>query len=377
MRPLSAERALLEARLPGFDGRLAALGIDGAEDPDNEVIEEFRRAGGGNLFVPRELGGAGLGCHDGVRLQRAVGSRAPALAVATTMHHYKVAWLAAALGADAAGVLRGIAEKNLLVASCGAEGQVGRSLFAPGIRVAAAGGGLTVSGTKRPCSLTRSMGLLSLTATAPDSTAPDGTAPDGRLLMLVIPADAPGIRREPFWRNRVLRATQTDAVVLDEVFVPESMIIPIGDPALSPGRFTSNLLWFQLLITASYLGVATGQVEELYTAGRGTPGDRVAALAPLETVAAALEALAREVDGGRCDDDLLGRSLLVRHTAQRAIAEATDRALELAGGMPFVTGSQGVDALAASRGLAFHPPSEISAREPLDTWLGGGGLTLT
>ncbi|PZT76134.1 MULTISPECIES: acyl-CoA dehydrogenase family protein [unclassified Streptomyces] len=371
MRTLSAERALLEAHLPGFDGWLAELGIDGAEDPEGDVIEAFRRAGGGNLFVPRELGGAGLGCRDGVRLQRAVGTRAPALAVATTMHHYKVAWLAAALGADADAVLREVAEQRHLVASCGAEGQVGRSLFTPGIRVAAADGGLTVSGTKRPCSLTRSMGLLTLTATAPDDSAPESP-----LLMLVIPADAPGIRREPFWRNRVLRATQTDAVLLDEVFVPDSMIIPIGDPALSPGRFTSNLLWFQLLITASYLGIATGQVERLHTAQRGTPGDRVAALAPLETVCAALEALAREVDEGRCDDDLLGRSLLVRHTAQRAIAEATDRALELAGGMPFVTGSQGVDALAASRGLAFHPPSEISAREPLDTWLGGGGLTL-
>ncbi|MFF5897502.1 acyl-CoA dehydrogenase [Streptomyces argenteolus] len=371
MRPLSVERTLLDAHLPGFDAWLAALGVPGAEDPDSDVIEEFRRVGGGNLLVPRELGGAGLGCRDGVRLQRAIGARAPALAVATTMHHYKVAWLARSLGADADGVLREIARERHLVASCGAEGQVGRSLFTPGIRVTAADGGLTVSGTKRPCSLTRSMGLLSMTA-----TAPAGTGQEGRLLVLVIPADGPGITREPFWHNRVLRATQTDAVVLDEVYVPDSMIIPVGDPALSPGRFTSNLLWFQLLVTAAYLGVATGQVERLYTAKRGTPGDRVAALAPLETVCAALEAVAREVDEQRCDDDLLGRALLVRYTAQRVIAEATDRALELAGGMPFVTSTEGVDTLAASRGLAFHPPSEISAREPLDTWLGGGGLNL-
>lgn len=371
MRPLTAGRALLDTHLPGFDGRLADLGIAAAEDPDGDVIEEFRRAGGGNLFVPRDLGGAGLGCRDGVRLQRAIGARAPSLAVATTMHHYKVAWLAGALGADAAGVLREIAAERHLVASCGAEGQVGRSLFTPGIQVTAAEGGLTVTGTKRPCSLTRSMGLLSMTA-----TAPAGTEQAGQLLLLVIPAAAPGIAREPFWRNRVLRATQTDAVVLDRVHVPDSMIIPLGDPALSTERFTSNLLWFQLLITAAYLGIATGQVEQLYTLKRGSPGDRVDAAAPLETVCAALEAVAGDVDEGRWQDDLLGRSLLVRHTAQRVIAEATDRALELAGGMPFVSGSEGVDALAASRGLAFHPPSAIAARERLDTWLDGGGLTL-
>ncbi|AXI78845.1 acyl-CoA dehydrogenase family protein [Peterkaempfera bronchialis] len=371
MTLLGAERALLERCLPGFDERLARLGVAAAEDPDSGVLGAFRRAGGGNLLIPTAMGGAGLGCRDGVRLQQAIGSRAPSLAVASTMHHYKVAWLASALGAEAADILREVVTARHLVASCGAEGQVGRNLFTPGIEVCAADGGVTVSGSKRPCSLTGSMGLLSMSA-----IAPAGTAYEGQLLILMIPATAAGLRRQPFWRNRVLRAAETDAVELDRVHVPNSMIIPLGDAALSSGRFVSNLLWFQLLITAAYLGVAIGQVERVLSGKRGTPGDRVAALAPLETAGAALECTAREVDDGRCDDDLLGRALLVRYTAQRAIAEATDRALELAGGMPFVTGSEGLDALGASRGLAFHPPAEISVRERLDTWLGGGGLTL-
>ncbi|MHC0429701.1 hypothetical protein ACX6XY_05855 [Streptomyces sp. O3] len=392
MKLLATERALLDRVLPGFDAKLADWGTAVAEDPSTGAVEAFRAAGGGNLLIPAALGGAGLGCRDGVRLQRAVGSRAPSLAVASTMHHYKVAWLAHCGDQSAAGpVLRRIAAERHLVASCGAEGNIGKSVFTPGIEVTAAPGGLLVSGTKQPCSLTRSLGLMSLSA-----AGPAGSPYQGQLLMLMLPVAA-GIERRPFWGSRVLRATETDALVLDRAFVPEDMIIPVGDPTAAPWRFTSNLLWFQLLITAAYLGVATGHVERLCAGERGTPGDRVAALAPLETAAAALDALASDLDarvaqgtapdsgpdGGPHDnpddpdgDDALGRALLVRYTAQRAIAEATDRALELEGGMAFGSGGPGSELLLASRALAFHPPADAAVREPLDRWLRGGGLTL-
>ncbi|MFF6887134.1 acyl-CoA dehydrogenase [Streptomyces sp. NPDC012421] len=380
MRLLSTERALLDHVLPGFDARLAEWGTAAAEDPRTGAVDAFRAAGGGNLLIPAALGGAGLGCRDGVRLQRAVGSRAPSLAVASTMHHYKVAWLARCGGPAAGAVLRRIAAERHLVASCGAEGTVGKNVFTPGIDVVAAPGGLLVSGTKQPCSLTRSLGLMSLSA-----AGPAGGPYAGQLLMLMLPVTE-GVERRPFWGNRVLRATETDALVLDRAFVPEEMIIPLGDPAASPWLFTSNLLWFQLLITAAYLGIATGHVERLFTGERGAPGDRVAALAPLETVAAALDALAADLDaagdegaapaGDPGGDDALGRALLVRYTAQRAIAEATDRALEIEGGMPFVSGGPGSELLLASRALTFHPPAETAVRDRLDQWLRGGGLTL-
>ncbi|MFE0645695.1 hypothetical protein ACFW2Y_29405 [Streptomyces sp. NPDC058877] len=381
MRLLSTERALLDRVLPGFDAKLTDWGTTAAEDPRTGAVEAFRAAGGGNLLIPTALGGVGLGCRDGVRLQRAVGSRAPSLAVASTMHHYKVAWLARCGDRQAAGtVLRRIASERHLVASCGAEGNIGKSVFTPGIEVVAAPGGLLVSGTKQPCSLTRSLGLMSLSA-----AGPAGSPYQGQLLMLMLPVTT-GIARRPFWGNRVLRATETDALALDRAFVPEEMVIPLGDPSASPWRFTSNLLWFQLLITAAYLGIATGHVERLFTEERSTPGDRVAALAPLETAAAALDSLASELDasgvrgaapdGDPGGDDALGRALLVRYTAQRAIAEATDRALELEGGMPFVSGGPGSELLLASRALAFHPPAEVAVRERLDRWLRGGGLTL-
>lgn len=368
---LATERDVLERALPGFDKRLAELGAE-VDLPGSGIVEEFRAVGGGNLLLPAELGGSGLGCLDGIRVQRAIGSRSPSLAVASTMHHYKVAWLARELDSQVATVVLGrVAAERLLVASCGAEGRVRGELFAPGIQVTAIPGGLRITGCKRPCSLGASMGLLSLLAAGPEDSRYRG-----QLVNVMIPADAPGLSREPFWDNRVLRAAETSAVSLVGVHVPDGMVIPVGSPAGSAPRIVSNMLWFQLLITAAYLGVATGQVERLLLADRGTPGDRVTALAPLETVASALEAGAMALDTGRVDEDLLGRVLLIRYTAQRAIAEATDRVLELLGGMAFVTSSEGSDALLSSRGLAFHPPAEIATRGPLDRWLRGEGLRL-
>jgi alkylation response protein AidB-like acyl-CoA dehydrogenase len=160
------------------------------------------------------------------------------------------------------------------------------------------------------------------------------------------------------------------------VHVEDARIVPLGDPAVSVPLLNSLMIWFLPLITAAYLGIATGQVERLFTGKRGAAVDRVRAFASLETVAAAVEALARDVDSAPHDEALLGRTLLVRYTAQRAIAEATDQVLELLGGMAFVTGTDGIDLLAASRALAFHPPAEAAMRERMDAWLDGDELSL-
>jgi alkylation response protein AidB-like acyl-CoA dehydrogenase len=368
---LSAERAVLDRVLPGFDKWLAGLGMSGAEDPANEVIEEFRKAGGGNAMIPNSFGGGGLSCLEGALFLRALGSRAPALAVASTMHHYKVAWLAEVLESDQNGIVKRIVSERYLVASCGAEGRSGKQLFAPGIEVSPAEGGLRISGTKRPCSLVKSMGMLTLLA-----PGPHGSPYAGELLIVMIPATTPGLTWEPLWGNRVLRAAQTDAVILEDVYVPDHMVVSMGDPDKSASKLNSLMLRFLPLITAAYLGIASGQVERLFIEKRGAASDRLAAFGALEVASAAVETIAREVDSGRHDEALLGRMLLVRYAAQRAIAEATDRALELFGGMSFASGGQEVDLLASSRALAFHPPAENAMRERMDAWLGGEGLAL-
>src|SRR5687768_9658947 len=91
MNFLRQERATLEALLPGLEAALAGVSLLEMERPGNPAIAAFRQLGGPGLLVPARLGGRGATPLQAVRAQRAVASRSPSLAVATTMHHFSVA----------------------------------------------------------------------------------------------------------------------------------------------------------------------------------------------------------------------------------------------------------------------------------------------
>ena len=76
-----------------------------------------------------------------------------------------------------------------------------------------------VSGSKRPCSLSRSMDLLTASVAVPDE---DGGS---RLGVALIPAESPGIRVEPFWSSWVLAGAESDAVILEDVEVHPDLVV--------------------------------------------------------------------------------------------------------------------------------------------------------
>src|SRR2546423_227202 len=111
--------------LPGLDEALARIPLMEMECPGNPALRLFREAGGPGLVVPTEHGGLGATPLDTIRVQRAIGSRSPSLAVATTMHHFSLATLVE-MAANGSGtewlVLEGVARQKLYVASGFAEG---------------------------------------------------------------------------------------------------------------------------------------------------------------------------------------------------------------------------------------------------------------
>ena len=234
--------------------------------------------------MPAEYEGKGASLLDAVRIQRAVGSRSPSLAVATTMHHFSVASLveltAAGNGFEWA-MLMAIAENSWLLSSGFAEGKPGQHILTPTMRGVPADGGITVSGVKKPCSLTWSMNLMSASvAVADPATGTD------RLAVVLIPADSPGIQRAPFWQTTALAAAESDQVTLTEVFVPEALIFyPQDGESMDPIQ-ARGFVWFELLISASYLGAATNLAERVIARGRGSDEDRASLAIELETMAA-------------------------------------------------------------------------------------------
>ena len=89
---------------------------------------------------------------------------------------------------------------------------------------------------------------------------------------------------------------------------------------------------------------------------------------------AAVEGAAWSLQSGARGDAELARGLFVRYSVQRAIERATARAAELLGGMAFISSPDVGYLLAASRALAFHPPSRSAMAASMAEYLVGGAL---
>jgi len=374
MNLLRTERDTLDCYIPGLDKHLTEIPLLELEKPGNGALQNFRELGGPALLVPAEYEGKGASMLDTVRIQRAVGSRSPSLAVATTMHHFSVASLAELAAARSGfewAMLTAIAENSWLLSSGFAEGKPGQHILTPTMRGVPADGGITVSGVKKPCSLTWSMNLMSASVAVADPAT--GT---NRMAVVLIPADSAGIERTPFWNTTVLAAAESDQVTLTEVFVPESLIFyPQEGAAMDPIQ-ARGFVWFELLISASYLGAATSLAERAIERGRGSDEDRAGMAIELETVAAALEQVASVAATVEDNDVLLARALYARFATERAIERVVMSAAAALGGMSFIESPEVAYLLATTRALAFHPPSRAAAAGPIAHYLAGGVLAL-
>jgi hypothetical protein len=67
---------------------------------------------------------------------------------------------------------------------------------------------------------------------------------------------------------------------------------------------------------------------------------------------------------------------VARYAVQDALGETVNRAVELLGGMAFITSSDVAYLAAVSHGLTFHPPSRTSFQGPFLEHVAGKPLRL-
>jgi alkylation response protein AidB-like acyl-CoA dehydrogenase len=288
------------------------------------------------------------------------------------MHHFSVVsvvGLAELEPERVAGLLALIAAKNLLMASGFAEGRSGVSVLASDMQVKRVPGGLLLSGSKKPCSLAASMDLFTAGVLVPTESGVPQVA------VATIPADTAGLERKPFWGSSILGGAESDEVILREVFVPDEQVFYFSNE--EPTLVELSFLWFEVLITASYLGIASALVERVLNAAKGTATERVRLAIDIEGAATALEGIARAMMAGETGNDTLAQVLFVRYAAQAAIARSTALAVELLGGMAFIRSPEVGYLLAAAPALAFHPPSRLSLTDALDAYLTGQRLSMS
>jgi alkylation response protein AidB-like acyl-CoA dehydrogenase len=372
MNILKQERSTLEKLLPGLDAALARLPLLDMERPGNPSIATFRQLGGPGLLIPTRFGGRGASPLQAVRAQRAIGCRAPSLAVATTMHHFTLATLMEIDPEDPGlegEVLESVARGNLYVASGFAESQPGTSIQTSKLSMERGPDGVVLNGSKKPCSLSLSMDLFTV-------STPPLEGMDAGLAAAIIPADTPGIERRPFWESPILAGAESDEVVLRDVCVPEDAFFPLGGSGRVNAVQDRGLLWFELLITASYLGIASALVERVLLSDRGGAPERVSLATEMEGAMAALEGIARAMVAGERGNEDLARMLLVRYSVQGAIGRAATLAFEVLGATAFIRSPEVSYLLAAAHVLSLHPPARLKAGKRLDAYLAGNPLAL-
>nr|MDP9360387.1 acyl-CoA/acyl-ACP dehydrogenase [Acidobacteriota bacterium] len=307
MTLLEHERSVLERAIPSLDPALAALSLPEMEQRGNPAIPMFRERGGPGLLIPPQYGGFGATPLDAMRVQFAVGSRAPSLAIATTMHHFSVATLVEMVAMQLGSgfewmLLEAIARQKLLVASGFAEGRSGTSIISSAMRVERTKDGVVLNGSKKPCSLAHSMDLLTASMIVNDDRGSQ------QLAVAVLPCQTAGIERHPFWTNPILAGAESDEVRLVNVVVQEKLLSYLGTPGELDVLQSRGFLWFELLISASYLGMAAGLVERAMNSGKGGAAERAQMGIEIVGAVSALEGIAR----GMSDDSVDSRKELAR-----------------------------------------------------------------
>ncbi|MFH8560004.1 acyl-CoA dehydrogenase family protein [Streptomyces sp. NPDC017988] len=365
MRSMNTDRHTCEEFLPGLLGELEKVPLADLEKPGSPAVDLFRAHGGPGLVIPKTYSGSGATPLQAVAVTRALAAAAPSLAVATTMHHFSVATLfSLADSLQSSGVewalLEGIVEQRLLVASGFAEGRPGRGILSPTVEAKPAEKGYLINGAKKPCSLSRSMDLLTASASLPNA---DGTSD---MAVLLVPREAEGLTVEPFWSSWALAGAESDEVRLTNVLVDEQQVMrtELGEGGALDELQTVGFIWFELLITSCYVGIASALVERVLERRRGTATERAELLTGYETASLLTEGTARMIMDGVVGNEGLGRALLARFGAQDAIRAVVGRAVELLGGTAFMGSGDIAYLAAASHGLSFHPPSRSSCTEP-------------
>ena len=268
-----------------------------------------------SMLVPTELGGGGATHADACMLLRELAHGCPATSLTFAMHTHLVAAQVWRHHHDLpAPVLPKVAASQLLLVSTGAKDWIDSSGSA-----VAVDGGFRVSGSKSPSSGAPAGDVLITSIRWEPAPGPDShgrPSPEGpQVLHLSVPFSAEGVRIEPTWDSIGMRATGSDTVVLDDVFVPDAAVSLVRPAGVWHPVWNVVLGAAMPLIMSTYVGVAEEAVRRAMALTR--PGDERPASAT--AVARMLRSLRVAAGLGRRDGRRVGRPALRQRPEHRDV----------------------------------------------------------
>jgi alkylation response protein AidB-like acyl-CoA dehydrogenase len=337
-----------------FDERAAEIDADDRFVADNYAdLKRHRFFGAG---VPVELGGGGLGPRELSAVLRELGRHCASTALAFSMHTHLVAtasWRWTFQQAPVDGLLKRVAAEELVLLSSGGSDWLHGSGKATRVD-----GGFRVDARKVFASGSPAADVFLTTAVHDDPDA------GPTVLHCAVPMHAPGVRVLANWRALGMRGTGSNDVVLDGVFVPDSAISarrPRG--RWHPAVHLAAMIAIPLIYSV-YVGVAEAARDLAIAHGRRRAIDRhlVALVGRIEneitTATIALEAMFAAADANAPGPDTTHRIMAGRALVVRAVLQAVDLALEIAGGAGFYRDAGLERRFRDAQACRFHPMQE-------------------
>ena len=255
------ERAIATAREVAQEFAKVGPRHDRENSFPHELAPIFRDSGLVALNLPKRFGGWGADIWTTVRCVRELALGDPACALAYNMHIGVIGFFCGMWSEEhKQRFFPGIAQRGDIFDGVYSETRAGISGLADTLAVPVSGG-YQVTGRKGwgTLSLVADFHTFNATVTDPDGSLPDDASSRAeREMMFICPRDAGGVSIEKTWDTMGMRATGTETVVFDKVFVPD------GD--MVSRSFRSSLFsvieWQTLTFAAIYNGLALKAYNE-------------------------------------------------------------------------------------------------------------------
>lgn len=345
--------------VPELADRAAALDASGEFAHDSYDLLRAHRFP--SMLVPTELGGGGASFAEVCAVLAELARGCPATSLALSMHQHLLAAQVWRHHRDLpAPVLPKVAAGELILVSTGASDWMASNGSAVKVD-----GGWRVTARKSPASGAPAGDIL-VTSIRWEPGSDEDADGGPQVLHLSVPFAADGVSVEPTWNTMGMRATGSDTVVLDDVFVPEASVA-LARPADRWHPVWGTVLGVALpLIMATYVGVAEAAAEAALATARtkaarahipglaGRMGNRLTAAR--DTVRAMVDA----ADDLRFDNTLpVASASLTRKTlATQAVTDVVRLALELGGGAAYQRTSDIERLFRDAHAAPYHPLPE-------------------
>jgi alkylation response protein AidB-like acyl-CoA dehydrogenase len=339
---------------PRFAARAAAHDAHDSFVADNYAELRERRVF--SAGIPLELGGGGASHQELCDMLRTLAHSCTSTALALAMHTHPLAtavWRWRHEQAPVEGFLRRVAAEELVLVTSG-----GSDFLAGSGTAVKVEGGYRVTGHKRFGSGSPA-GHVFLTMAIHDDPVEGPT-----VLHIAVPLDAPGVSVADNWRTLGMRATGSNDIRLDGVFVPDAAV-GIRRPA---GRWTQAFyviygIAFPLIYSV-YLGVAEAARDlAVREAGRRRDDPAVQALVgemdnELTAARLAHRHMVDVADTDRLGPESTNEMLKGRTLTGRSAIRTVEKALEVVGGSGFYR-ALGLERLFRDiQGARYHPLTE-------------------